>query len=182
MKVNRTISKTKISQTINLQDEFGVDFKGKKSLKLKIGQLLIDRMLNRTAKGKDINGSNFTKYSKSYKSSANFEKYGKTSTVNMELKGDMLDDVDLKNITANTLDISITDRLQKLKAFNHITGDTLPTRDFFGVNKKDIKAVKSDLKDELKKGEKLDANGLGRAALALLAKKEKEDKNGENTF
>lgn len=168
----RTITKTKISQTINLQDAFGVDFTGKRSLKEKIGQLLIDRMLERTESGKSIQGRSFKGYSKSYKESASFEKYGKSSTVNLDLKGDMLTDVDIKNVKANSLDIAITDKLQKLKSFNHITGDTLPKRDFFGVSKGDINAVKKELSGELKAIKKEDRESL--RALALLSTQDGE--------
>lgn len=166
----RTISKTKISQTIDLQEEFGVDFTGKKALKEKIGQLLIDKMLERTAKGVGLNGKALKRpYSKSYKSSGNYEKYGKTGTVNMELKGNMLEDTDVRNITANTLDIAITNSTEKKKAFNHITGDTLPRRDFFGVTKKEIKSVKADIAGELKEAKKESKASLSDAALALSA-------------
>ena len=174
-KRNRTISKTKIRQTIDLKEIFGeeYDFTGKKAFKEKFGQLLIDAIIDRTGKTLDINGRNLkSPYSDSYSNSKDFEKYGKSKNkVNMELKGNMLDNIDIKDIKANSFDIAITDTTEKKKAYNHVVGDTLPKRDFFGVNKKEINAAKKSMMGDLKGLKKRD---ISPAEIALRALETKE--------
>ena len=149
-KLNRTISKQTIKQTINLQDEFGLDFSGKKKLREKIGELFIERIRERTAKSKDINGKPLkAPYSKAYKKSKEFKKYGKTNTVNMKLKGNMLDSISTRSKDANTIELYVPKGENNKKAFNHIVGDTLPKRDFFGVSKGEIRSVGKAIKREL---------------------------------
>ena len=50
-----TIKRKKIYQEFDLEEIFGVDLSNRKDLKEAIGQVIIDRMIDRTATGKDIN-------------------------------------------------------------------------------------------------------------------------------
>ena len=144
-------SKHKIQQTINLKEVFGVDFKGNRSLKEQIGQEVIDLMLNRTESGKDVSGKSFKKYSKSYINSADFEKYGKSANqVNMELKGDMLEDLNIVKMKGNEITIGFDSSLSNKKAANHNQGITVPERQFFGVRQKDLKEIGKKFKDDIK--------------------------------
>jgi len=164
------VSKKQVSQTINLRDEFGVSFRGKDSLKQAIGQALIDKMLARISKGGGMNfGSggrgtpfnlNGVPYSKSYKKSLGFKAEGKkTSPVNMELTGDMLGTMDVVKVEGNKITIGWdSGDNENLKAFNHIKGDTLPKRPFFGLNKKEISDTGRQFKSEVKEAFKVKAD------------------------
>lgn len=62
-----------------------------KSIRSEVAELIIERIVERTISGKDVDGNNFPKYSTSYKNSLDFANAGKDeSTVNLELSGDML--------------------------------------------------------------------------------------------
>ena len=136
------LSKRDVSQTINLEDMFGVSFQGEKALRMAIAQKVIDYIVKRTQEGKDISGKNLAKYSKDYIESAEFELAGKSpSEVNMTLTGMMLSQLDLLSDSPNTIRIGWEDNEQILKAFNHNTGDTVKPRPFFGVTEKEAKEV-----------------------------------------
>lgn len=56
-----------------------------------LGDLIVEKIVDRTLKGKDKDGQRFPGYSKSYKESLDFKNAGKSaSNVNLELSGDML--------------------------------------------------------------------------------------------
>jgi len=72
------------------------------ALKEHIAQEIIDKILERTEKGKSLSGAKFKKYSKSYINSTEFKKYGKNpNKVDLELKGDMAENLDLLSIIGN---------------------------------------------------------------------------------
>jgi hypothetical protein len=124
-----------------------------------MAEALLNKMLEKTAKSKDIDGEKFKKYSKSYKKSAAFKKAGKTNKVNLELKGEMLAFIAPLKETANTVTIGWESSKQGGKAHGHITGGgKLPVRDFFGLNDEDIEKVVNKFAAEIdelkeKKGE-----------------------------
>jgi hypothetical protein len=127
-----------------------------------MAEALLNKILDKTAASKDIDGDKFTKYSKAYKKSAAFKRAGKTSKVNLELKGEMLAFIAPLKETANTVTIGWESSKQGGKAHGHITGgNKLPVRDFFGLNDEDIEKVVSKFADEIdelkeKKGEDRD--------------------------
>ncbi len=158
------VTKKTVEQEIDLKEIFGVDLTDSPALKEAVGQAIIDYMLERTAKGKGIkfgsggNGSEVdlkSPYSKPYQKSLQFKAAGKKANeITMQLTGDMVASVDLvPAASANKIKIAIQDELQVLKAFNHITGDTVPERPWFGVSKDELKQIgvkfKSDF-DSLK--------------------------------
>jgi len=153
--------KNNVSQKINLKEEFGIDFRGKDDLKQAIGQAIIDKIVKRTLSGE---GRKFTSdgrgvpfnlqsvpYSKSYRQSKEFKAFGKTSKVNLKLTGDMLGLLDIKSISGNSITIGWDDPEENAKAYNHSVGDTVKARPFFGVSKKDLKEIKSQFKDDIKR-------------------------------
>lgn len=147
---NRVISKSQIVQRIDFEEFFGVDLSSHRGLKLAIGQALLDRILERTADGIDVNGDKFPKYSDAYKKSLPFKAWGKSAgDVNLELTGQMLGTLDFINEGSNDLTLGWDNEEQILKAYNHITGDTVPKRDFFGANQADIDAVAKQFEGEL---------------------------------
>jgi hypothetical protein len=89
-------------------------------------------------------------YSKTYSESLDFIAAGKSkSDVNMSLTGDMLASVQVEDRGGNKIAVYIDGETEVLKAYNHITGDTVPKRPFFGVSKKDVKEVVSDFESEI---------------------------------
>ena len=155
------VSKKKVSQTINLRDEFGIDFSGKPELREAVGQAILDKIKSRTASGKGVKFSSSgagtevslkKPYSKEYVKSLDFRAAGKSKNkVNMRLTGDMLELMDITKNSGNNITIGWNGGdEQDAKAFNHVTGDTVPARPFFGVSKKELKSIKSEIKGEIK--------------------------------
>lgn len=146
--VERFLSKEEVRMRINLKEIFGTSLPRDPKLRDAIAQSIIDKIVNRTQKdNKGWNGKPFTAYSPSYKKSDNFGIFGKSAgNVNMTLTGDMLGNMDISESNRDYIDISI-DESDAPKAFNHVTGDTLPTRDFFGLSKSEMREIKSTFKD-----------------------------------
>jgi hypothetical protein len=173
------ITKKEVSQTINLEKEFGVSFRGRTDLKQAIGQALIDKMVERTQSGVDVNGSSFKGYSPSYVKSDEFKAFGKSKgDINLTLTGDMLNAITPQGESAETIKIKQTGRTNILKQFNHNTGDTVKKRKNFGVTSREIKEVKEDFKDaikELKNKQKSKISKKGKELLSLLGDVKKSD-------
>lgn len=153
------VTKETIEQEIDLGDAFGVDLSDADGLKQAIAQAMIDRMTARTENGKGLkftSGGNAREvdlhkpYSKEYVNSLEFKAAGKKrNDINMTLKGDMLASVDVLSTTGNKIKIGIDDELQILKAYNHITGDTVPSRPWFGVSKKDLDEIGQEFESDI---------------------------------
>ena len=136
---------------MNLKTLFGKDLRNDNDLRDQLAQAVIDKIIERTEKGKDINGEPFEKYSTKYKQSDEFKDFGKTSKVDMTLRGRMLDDVDIISETTNTVKIGFTDELETKKAYRHNSGDKgMTKRQFFGVTEKEVNAIKKEFASELK--------------------------------
>lgn len=158
-----TFKKTKVKQKINLEEEFGVDFKGRRSLREAIGGAIIERIRKRTEAGQGIS---FTgdqgrpvklkaPYSKTYASTLDFKAAGKSrGNVNMKLTGDMLGLMDIVSQDGNSITIGWSDREENAKAYNHSVGDTVPKRPFFGVSKKELSEIKREFSDEIAEAQK----------------------------
>jgi len=120
------IKKNKISFTLDLTDRLKKvkPSKRKETAEL-IGITLIDSMgefLDRSTS--PVSKGLFKKtLSKAYKKLT-----GKTKA-DLQLSGDMLGDLQV-DAFKDRVTIKITDREEKLKSFNHNTGDTLPVRKF----------------------------------------------------
>ncbi len=168
------ITKKKTSQKINLKEEFGIDFRGRDSLKQALGQAIIDRMVSRTKDGKSFFGKNFRKYSKDYIDSEDFKAFGKSpGDVNMTLTGDMLASIDILDISGNTIEPGIDDPEEAIKSFAHNTGDgKMPRRAFFGITRKELKEIKSEFDSEIKDAVSVSRNSdeFQTAVLSLIKK------------
>lgn len=89
-------------------------------------------------------------YSDKYADSLDFKAAGKLKRkVNMTLTGDMLASIQVEDRPGNKIAIVIDGEEEILKAYNHIIGDTVPKRPFFGVSKTDVKEVIRDFSDEI---------------------------------
>ena len=151
--MKRKVSREEISQKYDLKDLLGyVPSARQKEL---FATILINKMVNRTAGGEDINREDFAEYSPEYAQ----KKGVTTSSVDMILNGDMLKSIH-DDSSKNIVEIKIADD-QVDKAYGHISGmKGHPTikngkiRDFFGFNdKKDI--IDAVLATDQAKGEAL---------------------------
>lgn len=142
----------KVEQTIELDEIFGIDFSDKRELKEYIGQLMLDKIRERTANGIGINGRPLkAPYSKTYSESMEFKAFGKSKgKVNMTLSGDMLGLMDIVDMDDNKITIGWDDDTEIAKAYNHNAGDTVPKRPFFGLNDKELKEIARELKPTIK--------------------------------
>lgn len=104
---------------------------------------MIDRMVDRSEAGKDVLGKALPAYSKEYKNSEDFERYGKSANErNMELTGEMLDSIDLE-VQGDEVIIKMEGD-QAPKAHGNITGQEgkwKKKRDFFGVTDFEVKKI-----------------------------------------
>jgi len=130
--------------TIDLDDEFGTKLPDDVFLKESIGQALIDEMVRRTQDGNDLKGKPFKGYSSAY-----MTKTGKTNPPDLTLTGDMLDSLDVINVSGSKVKIGFNQSDVIPRAFNHNTGDTLPKREFFGIMREELNTVINDWKREV---------------------------------
>lgn len=159
------LKKNNVEQTINLKEVFDFDFSGKENLKQLIGQAIIDHIVERTKDGLGVSlkddGSGRTvklksPYSKTYAKSLEFKAAGKSkNNVNMTLSGQMLSTLDVKKIDGNKITIGWEDAEENAKAFNHVTGDTVPKRPFFGVSNKELREIKKEFMPEIEEALKI---------------------------
>lgn len=128
-----TVTESDVSQTINLEELLGVDFRGQKTLRLAIAQRVIDHIVDRTQSGKSVSGDGFKPYSKNYKDSAEYKLLKDSSKVNLTLTGNMLSSIEVLGDGPNTVRIGFNDKTETMKAYAHQSGDGPPKREFFGV-------------------------------------------------
>lgn len=171
--IKRVLSEDKVEMKINLEEIFGTAPKNQ-ALRQAIGQALIDKLISRTEQGRSFAGTKFKAYSKAYKESLEFKAFGKTDNVNLKLTGDMLGLLDIKDESGNTITLGWDDNEQNAKAYNHITGDTVPVRDFFGFSQSEIKEIVSEFKENVTD---FNEKSFDEAAIKLL---EKVLENGES--
>jgi hypothetical protein len=155
-------SKDEVSQTFNLKELLG--YKPSGIQKELFAELVIDKIVDRTISGKDIDGKKFQKYSKEY---AKFKGVSRDS-VDMIFDGDMLNSIEYEAVSTNQVKVKVGEGVDTLKAFNHNISDTLPTRTFFGF--KDEKQIKDiieqvDLVREIEKEERQDNPRISAADL-----------------
>ena len=118
-----------------------------------VAQRAIDIILDRTAEGRGWDGKRFKGYSDSYKNSDAFDAFGKGSTVNLTLTGDMLGLMDKTGETRDKVIIGWDDETEEAKAANHAGGVTVPKRDFFNLNKKELRQLKDYAEDLIGDGQ-----------------------------
>lgn len=151
---NLIIDVNEVSQSFDLNEITGVDLSQEPDLKNRIGQAIIDKIVNRYKGGKDLRGNNFAEYAESYKKSDTFEAFGKGNNVNMTLTDDMSSALDIVEDSGGEIKIGWGDTTNNAKAYNHMTGDTVKKRQFFGIQKKQVSEIVKEFKgdiDRLKK-------------------------------
>jgi hypothetical protein len=148
-----------IEQEIDLSEFFeGIDFSRAPELKASITQALIDKIVSRTEAGDGMKFSASgqgrptklkSPYSDAYENSLEFQAAGKSKTeINMTLTGDMLASLTDGGGKGNKIKISVLED-QVPKAYNHIVGDTVPERPWFGVSKDEVEETLADYADEI---------------------------------
>lgn len=139
----------KLRLDVDLKDLFGVPIRDA-ALRQAIAGRIIDQIRDRTqSQNVDKDGRPFKKYSDRYKESLAFNVFGKSDNVDMTLSGNMLADMTVLEENANRVTIGFSDPTQNAKAFNHTTGDTVPRRDFFGIQKKELAQIKREFEDQV---------------------------------
>ena len=153
------LSKSKVTQTIDLNKIVGSDISSDELLVSRIGQAIIDYMDTRVEDGKGLGEVKLkSPYSDSYSESLDFKAAGKSKNqVNMRLSGDMMGSIDLLATDGSKLTIGIDNPDQAIKAYGHQTGFEGhpfikgPKRPFFGVTPDEIKKkILPEFKDEIK--------------------------------
>ena len=133
------ITKSKISYTYDLQEEFDkADVKPSKRKELSeiIGLTILDEIVSYLDKGiSPVSGGKYKRtLSKEYKKQKTSA--GKKSFADMQLTDSMLDNLKI-DATKKDVSIKITDKTEKLKAYNHNKGDTLPVRQWLPDDQED---------------------------------------------
>lgn len=129
-------SKKEVSQRYNLKKLLG--YEPNERQKELFYNLAVDKMVQRTASGKDVDNNNFTAYSKEYAAKKGVSR----NAVDLILEGDMLNSFEENKKQKNIVKIKMQDGVETLKAYNHNIGDTLPKREFFGFkDEKDIEDI-----------------------------------------
>jgi hypothetical protein len=103
-------------------------------------QLALERLLERTASGRDIENKIFPAYSEQYKNSLAFAAFGKGNTPNLELTGDMLTSIQIIDQTPTKMVVGVSSD-QAPKAYNHMVGDTVPKRAFLGWTDEELEDI-----------------------------------------
>lgn len=168
------LSEDEVSQTIDIKKILG-DASGIDSVTEAFAQALIDKMVERTESGRDVNGKVFPKYSKSYSESLAFKVFDKSrGDVNMSLTGDMLASIE-PEIDQGKLKLSVTGDENILKAYAHNTGykghpvlEGKAKREFFGITDAELAKIKKNFLPDLTKESKKADEAIVKTLLKLL--------------
>lgn len=135
--------------------------------RLAIGLEIIDHILKRTEKGLDKNNKSFPSYSTGYKESLDYSLAGKSGTVNLKLSGEMLGAIEVLEVSKSgeiTIGIPADDDFNNAKAEGNIKGtygqkrSTGKKRDFMGISRDDLTAIKDKYKINNKEEREKTAN------------------------
>jgi len=133
-------SKKEVSQKFNLKKLLG--YSPSERQKELFFELAVNKMVQRTASGQDIDGKKFTQYTKDYAAKKGVSR----SSVDLILDGDMLNSNIKESKQKNIVKIKVEDGVETLKSYNHNVGDTLPTRTYFGFkSEKDLSDVLNEV-------------------------------------
>lgn len=122
----------------------------KPSERIAIAEEVIDFIIERSKKGKDVENNSFPKYSKSYKNSKDFKIAGKSSNVDLTLSGDMLNSIQLISHKKGSVLIGFDrgDSTNNGKAegnqigsYGQKSGNPERARKFLGIQEKDLDKI-----------------------------------------
>lgn len=138
LKDNISLSNRIMSQEVDLTELLG---RQPKAIELAaFEEEAIETIIKRTQTGNDRQGKPFKEYSPEYA-----EQKG-SSDVDLTLMGDMLLGVKTRR-TANGVEIFLESD-QVPKGYNHQVGDTLPKREWFGLNEKEAREIVNKIKED----------------------------------
>lgn len=150
MAVRLNRSRSNFSLDINLREAFGREVT--EDVALSFGQAVIDTILDRLQENRGSDGRRLKNYSESYAESLEFQANLKSiNDPNLELTGEMLSDMDIIEVSPARLKIGFRDATQRDKAYNHHTGDTVPARPFFDLNKSEMERLVREFKPEVER-------------------------------
>ena len=116
--------------------------------KREIAEFILAEIENTTQAGvSPVTGGVFKKLSKKY--AADKKKFGKGSSADLHLTDAMLNNL-RADIKSESIEFKITNKKEKLKAFNHNTGDTIPQRQF--IPNENAKGTRSNFSKPIKQG------------------------------
>lgn len=173
-----------VEQRIDLADLFGQS-NLPSSFKERVGQAIIDDMVNRVLKEeKSIHGRGMKAYDEDYINSDEFKAYGKSkNSVNMSLTGAMMNLLDIKEIDGDTVVIGWNEQEQNAKAHGHMTGgNNLPKREFFGANQKALEEIKTQFIEDLPTSRDTQNNSQALTALDILNRAQSSQRSNSNSF
>lgn len=152
---DNTITKTKIEVNVDFSKEFeSLDPSTKRSIKQSIVDTVrSDIESDLDAQRSSVSGKRWKGLSKEYKEQK--KKDGKGTKANLQLEGDMLSNLRIKFI-GDKLQLKIKNGLQKKKAFNHITADTMPIQRNFLPNEGETfrSGILRDIKRTIREGKR----------------------------
>ena len=136
---------------VDLRTDLNINFEVPDSTKHIIADAIVAQIKDRTQSGKPLGtASKFKHYSPNYAA----KKGVGINDVDLTLSEDMLNAVSVEDIVGSNLIIGFDDPDVIPRAFNHQTGDTLPKRPFFGIQKNELRNIKREIKDVLRKDRK----------------------------
>ncbi|WP_417447204.1 hypothetical protein [Kangiella sp.] len=150
------------------------------SFKNRVGQEIIDRMIDRIREGDSVHGRNMKAYDPDYVDSDEFKAYGKSkSNVNMRLTGDMLNLMDIKGIEGDTVIVGWNDQESNDKAHGHMTGfqGKGTKREFFGATQKLLEEIRDEYASEVtpQNDRQQESNSSSLTALDILRRAQTEE-------
>ena len=130
--------------------------------KEQVGDLIVERIVNRTDKGIDADGEKFAPYSKGYLKSLNFKIAGKSKAkVDLQLSGDMLAALKVLKDKGDSLTIGFErGSVENAKADGNIRGtygqpkpNPFLSRDFLGISDVELIKIVKTIKRNTPKGD-----------------------------
>lgn len=115
-------------------------------VKSAVGVLAVEKIIERTEKGIDMRGASFKPYSESYKDSTIFSIYGKSTSVNLKLTGEMLASIEYKNLSKPEVVIFMSDQFNNDKAHGHMNG--IPSKKY-GKVKREFLGLPKNVEQEI---------------------------------
>lgn len=152
-------SQSDVSVVIDLESLLG-KFAQSRDVRETFFELALERLLERTAAGRDVDGKIFAPakgkssgYSDAYKNSLAFAAFGKSNKINLELTGDMLSSIGIRDQNSKKMVVAVSDS-ESAKAYNHTVGDTVPRRPFLGWSDKELERIAKEFEPLVKQSEK----------------------------
>jgi len=126
---------------VDFSTDLGINFEISEDTKSLIADAIVTQIKDRTQAGKPLGtGGKFIKYSEAYAA----KKGVGINDVDLTLSEDMLNALVVDDIQDDTIQIMFDNDEVIARAFNHHTGDTLPKRPFFGIQKNELANIKRE--------------------------------------